>query len=154
MKKLIAVFAALAIIFSLASCVSKPVIQETTTAAPTEAPATEPVTLDSSFSSFGSKTDYKHACYLEIVQKDGSATKYGVYAKEDSLGKSLSSMGIIAGEEGPYGLMIKSVLGTEHVYETTGYVWMIYVNGEQAQTGIDSIMIEDGATYTLKVETF
>lgn len=63
-------------------------------------------------------------------------------------------MGIIAGEEGPYGLMIKSVLGTEHVYETTGYVWMIYVNGEQAQTGIDSIMIEDGATYTLKVETF
>lgn len=80
MKKIIAVFATLAIIFSLASCVSKPVA-EITTAAPTEAPATEPVTLDSSFSSFGSKTDYKHACYLEIVQKDGSATKYGVYAK-------------------------------------------------------------------------
>ncbi len=153
MKKIIAVFAALAIIFSLASCVSKPVDNETT-ANPTEAPSTEPITLDSSFSSFGSKEDYKHACYLEIIQKDGSTQKYGVYAKEDSLGKSLSSMGIIAGEEGPYGLMIESVLGTEHIYETTGYVWMVYVNGEQSQVGIDSITIEDGATYTLKVETF
>lgn len=154
MKKIIAVFAALAIIFSLASCTSKPVADETTTANSTEAPVTELLILDSSFSSFGSKDDYKHACYLEIIQKDGSARKYGVYATEDSLGKSLSAMGIIAGEEGPYGLMIESVLGVEHIYETSGYTWMIYINGEQSQVGIDSIMIEDGATYTLKVETF
>ena len=153
MKKLIAVFAAIAILFSFASCASKPESPETT-AAPTEAATKEPVTLDSSFSSFGSKDDYKHACYLEIVQRDGSSTKYGVYANEESLGKALYSMGIINGTEGPYGLMVESVLVLEYKYETMGYAWMLYVDGELAQTGIDSVMIEDGATYSLKVESY
>ncbi len=153
MKKLIAVFAVIAIIFSFASCASKPETPETT-AAPTEATTKEPVTLDSSYSSFGSKDNYKHACYLEIVQRDGSSTKYGVYANEDSLGKALYSMGIIDGTEGTSGLVVESVLGLEYIYETRGYAWITYINGEKTQTGIDSIMIEDGATYSLKVESY
>ncbi|MBO5859717.1 MAG: DUF4430 domain-containing protein [Clostridia bacterium] len=152
MKKLITLFAALAILFSLTACSSNPANEETT--ASTQAAATEPVTLDSSYSSFGSKDNYKHACYLEIVYRDGSTQKYGVYANEDSLGKALYSMGIIDGTEGPYGLMVESVLGLEYIYETRGYAWMLYVNGELATSGIDSIMIEDGATYSLKVETY
>ena len=50
--------------------------------------------------------------------------------------------------------MIESVLGEEHIYETSGYCWMIYVNGEQAQTGVDSIALKNGDTYSLRAETF
>jgi hypothetical protein len=91
---------------------------------------------------------------LEVISKDGTNKKYGIYTKETTLGAALSAIGVIDGEDGPYGLMVESVFGEEHIYETTGYVWMVYVNGEQAQTGVDSINLESGATYTFKVETF
>jgi hypothetical protein len=158
MKKFLAVIAAISIIFTLAACNSNVVPKEDATATDaadsiTEAPK-EPVTLEDGISSFGNKNDYTNAFYLEIINKAGTESKYGVYTKEATLGDALSKMGIIAGEEGPYGLMIESVLGEEHIYETTGYVWMVYVNGEQAQTGVDGIKLENGATYSLKVETF
>lgn len=158
MKKIIAILAALAIVFSLAACGAKPDTSETTTQ-PAENPqasvqATEPYTIESGISTFGNKDDYKYAFYLEIVSRNGDTAKYGIYTNADKLGDTLSSMGIIDGEEGPYGLMIESVLGEEHIYETSGYCWMIYVNGEQAQTGVDSIDVKNGDTYSLKVETF
>lgn len=158
MKKIIAILSALAIIVSLAACGAKPDDSETTTQ-PAENPqasvqAAEPYTIESGISTFGDKNDYKYAFYLEIVSRNGNTAKYGIYTKAEKLGDALSSMGIIDGEEGPYGLMITSVLGEEHIYETTGYCWMIYINGEQAQTGIDSIDIKNGETYSLKAETF
>lgn len=157
MKRIIAIFAVLAIIFSLAACGAKPDTSETTQ--PVENPQTtvqaaEPFTIESGISTFGNKDDYKYAFYLEIVSRDGNTAKYGIYTKAEKLGEALKSMGIIDGEEGPYGLMIESVLGEEHIYETTGYCWMIYVNGEQSQVGIDSIEIKSGETYCLKAETF
>ena len=37
-------------------------------------------------------------------------------------------------------------------YATDGSYWAFYINGEYATTGVDSTEIEDGATYTFKVE--
>ncbi len=158
MKKIIAILAAFSIIFTLAACGAKPDGSETTTQ-PAENPqatvqATEPFTIKSGISTFGDKNDYKYAFYLEIVSRNGNTAEYGIYTKADKLGDALASMGIIDGEEGPYGLMIESVLGEEHIYETSGYCWMIYVNGEQAQTGVDSIALKNGDTYSLRAETF
>lgn len=164
MKRIIAVLTALIIAVSFAACGAK--TDSNPTEAPdaasnpvatqnneTEAPA-EPVTIADGYTTFGDKKDYTYAFYLETVSKDGTNKKYGIYTKESTLGAALSAMGIIDGEDGDYGLMVESVFGEEHIYETTGYVWMIYVNGEQAQTGVDSIKLESGATYTFKVETF
>lgn len=166
MKRIIAVLSAIIIVISLAACGAK------TNNNPTEAPKTtasgdagqtqsgkneapaEPVTLESGHTTLGDKKDYKYAFYLEVISKDGTNKKYGIYTKETTLGAALSAIGVIDGEDGPYGLMVESVFGEEHIYETTGYVWMVYVNGEQAQTGVDSINLESGATYTFKVETF
>lgn len=167
MKRIIAVLSAIIIVISLAACGTK------TNNNPTEAPQTtasgnaaqtnqggeneapaEPVTLESGHTTLGDKKDYKYAFYLEVISKDGTNKKYGIYTKETTLGAALSAIGVIDGEDGPYGLMVESVFGEEHIYETTGYVWMVYVNGEQAQTGVDSINLESGATYTFKVETF
>ena len=156
MKKIIAIFAALAMIFSLAACGGN---NNTETTAPVENPQasnqqTEPYTFESGVSTFGDKDDYTNAFYLEIISRNGNTAKYGIYTKASMVGEALETMGIIKGENGPYGLMIESVLGEEHIYETSGYCWMIYVNGEQAQTGIDSIEIKNGVTYTLKAVTF
>ncbi len=159
MKKIIALIAAISIIFTFAACGAKPDNAQTT--APAEAPApsetvapAEAFTLESGVSTLGNKDDYNFAYYLEIISRNGNTVKYGVYTKSETLGDSLYSIGVIDGEEGPYGLMVESVFGEEHIYETSGFCWMIYVNGEQAQTGVDSIKLENGATYTFKVETF
>ena len=38
-------------------------------------------------------------------------------------------------------------------YDVDGTFWGVYVNGESAVTGVDSIEVTEGATYTFKVET-
>ena len=60
---------------------------------------------------------------------------------------------LIEGEEGPYGLYIKSVLGQVLDYETDGMYWSFYVGGEYAMTGVDLTPVTEGEHYMLKAES-
>ena len=83
---------------------------------------------------------------------DGKETLYSVSTNEETVGAALLKLGLIAGENGAYGLMVTSVEG--NTIDTSSQYWAFYVNGEYAMTGVDSTSIEKGATYSLKVETF
>lgn len=63
----------------------------------------------------------------------------------DYLGELLVNEGLIAGEEGPYGLFVKTVDGI--TVEGNDW-WSLSCNGKDAETGVDSVLIEDGSTYT------
>ena len=89
---------------------------------------------------------------LTIVDKDGVTHLYRVHTNVGMVGEALTEVGLIDGEQGPYGMYIKSVLGQVLDYETDGMYWSFYVNGEYAQTGVDQIPVEHDGKYMLKAE--
>ena len=93
------------------------------------------------------------ACFeLTIVDKDGVTHLYRVNTNVGMMGEALQEVHLIEGEQGPYGLYIKSVLGQTLDYETDGMYWSFYVNGEYAMTGVDEIRVEHDGHYMLKAE--
>ena len=89
---------------------------------------------------------------LTIVDKDGVTHLYRVHTNVGMVGEALTEVDLIDGEQGPYGMYIKSVLGQVLDYETDGMYWSFYVNGEYAQTGVDQIPVEHDGKYMLKAE--
>jgi len=68
------------------------------------------------------------------------------------VGYALIAHELIEGEEGPYGMYIKSVLGQVLDYDTDGMYWSFYVGSEYAMTGVDQTPITEGEHYQLKAE--
>ena len=87
-----------------------------------------------------------------VVDKEGNTHLYVIHTDAEMVGQALLELELIAGEEGPYGLYIKSVLGVTLDYETDGMYWGFYVNGEYAMTGVDQTPITGGDVYMLKAE--
>ena len=122
---------------ALTGCSGKPA---ETTAPPAE---TAPVTVLGE----GSK-----AFDLSIVDKEGVNHLYRIHTDEEMVGFALIEHELIEGEEGPYGMYIKSVLGQVLDYETDKMYWAFYVDGEYAMTGVDLTPITEGTAYLLKAE--
>ena len=89
---------------------------------------------------------------LTIVDKEGTEHLYQIHTDEEMVGFALIAHELIEGEDGPYGMYIKSVLGQKLDYETDKMYWSFYVNGEYAMTGVDQTPILEGEQYMLKAE--
>ena len=89
---------------------------------------------------------------LTIVDKDGNTHLYEIHTDEEMVGYALLANELIEGEEGPYGMYIKSVLGQVLDYDKDGMYWSFYVNGEYALTGVDQTPITEGESYQLRAE--
>ena len=89
---------------------------------------------------------------LTIVHNDGTELNITVNTDQTVLGTALQDLGLIVGEEGPYGLYIKTVDGETLDYDKDGKYWAFYVNGEYALKGIDLTEITEGESYMLKAE--
>ena len=59
---------------------------------------------------------------------------------------------MLSGDEGPYGLYVKTVNGITVDYDKDGKYWAFYVNGEYATSGVDTTEIADGVSYGFKAE--
>ena len=90
---------------------------------------------------------------LTVTFADGSEQTgdYPFY-EEGTLGDFLIDNGIAVGEDGQYGLYIKTVLGESHDYNTDGTYWGFYVDGETAPKGVSETTLTDGAKYQLKAD--
>ena len=87
-----------------------------------------------------------------VVDKDGKETAFEIHTDKTTVGEALLELELIAGEEGAYGLYVKTVNGITADYDVDQTYWAFYVNGEYGMTGVDSTNIEAGATYSFKVE--
>ncbi len=87
-----------------------------------------------------------------VVDVNGKEVSATIKTDEKIVGDALMALNLLAGEEGPYGLYVKTVNSMTYEYEKDGKYWSFYVNGEYAMTGVDMTEIVDGATYTMKVE--
>ena len=118
--------------------------------APTETTgATAPTAPDGAVTELGegSKT-----FELTVEDKEGVIHSYRIHTDEEMVGFALIKHELIEGEQGQYGMYIKSVLGQTLDYETDGMYWAFYVNGEYALTGVDQTPIQADTSYMLKAE--
>ena len=75
-----------------------------------------------------------------------------ISTNEATVGEALQALGLLEGEEGPWGLYIKTVDGVTADYNMTGTYWAFYVDGGYAMNGIDLTPAEAGHIYSLKIE--
>ncbi len=92
------------------------------------------------------------AFFFTVTDKDGTETRFEVHTDKTIVGEALQDLGLIAGDEGEFGLYVKTVNGITVDYEKDGVYWAFYVDGQYATSGVDSTSITEGATYSFKVE--
>ncbi len=153
LQKMFAVLVSLMLIaviaFTMTAC---------TTEKPEEAPSTTQQTGDTALSQTENKPEItvlgegKTQFTFIVTHKDGSVKEFEIKTNFKSVGAALSSLKVIDGEEGQYGLYVKTVDGETLDYDTDGMYWAFYENGTYAATGIDQTTIADGITYELKAE--
>ena len=83
---------------------------------------------------------------------DGKETTFEIKTDAATVGEALIEEGLIAGDPSDYGLYITTVNGITLDWEKDGKYWAFYINGEYAQTGVDTTNVEDGAVCTFKPE--
>ncbi len=86
---------------------------------------------------------------VDVVDADGNTQTFTVSTDADNLGDALLAEGLVEGEQGAYGLYIKSVNGIRADYDLDKAYWALYSNGEMLMTGASDTAIADGQHYEL-----
>ena len=89
---------------------------------------------------------------ITVVDKEGTEASFEIHTDKEMVGEALQECGLLEGEEGPYGLYVKTVNGITADYDVDQTYWAFYINGEYAMTGVDVTEITEGDAYSLKVE--
>lgn len=141
MKKISAFLLAVMMIFSLCAC-NKNNSQEI------------PQTSSSADSSpeFVEKGNGATSFLFTVVFDDGKESHYKIKTDKATVGEALQELGIVSGEEGPYGLYVTCVDGETHKYEDDGKFWAFYDGENMASTGVDKTPIKADGSYSLKVQ--
>ena len=87
-----------------------------------------------------------------VVDGEGNEVSCEVRTDKTVVGDALLELGLISGENGPYGLYVKNINGITADYDVNGTYWAFYIDGEYAMSGVDVTDIVEGSTYTFKVE--
>lgn len=85
---------------------------------------------------------------FEVTDKDGTVKKFRIKTDAQTVGDALLEKGLISGTESEYGLMVDTVNGVKYDYNADKAYWAFFVNGEYAQTGVDSTPVTDNAVYS------
>ena len=139
MKKLFAILLALVLALSLAACGAR---QTEVTG------AVSPVKVSDGDTLGQGKTTFR----VTITNIDGESITITVHTDEETVGEALQKLGVIEGEEGDYGIYIKSVNQETHDYDKDGTYWSFYVDGEYAAAGADMTAIDPAVTYAFVAE--
>lgn len=89
---------------------------------------------------------------FEVIDSDGEKTVFNIFTDKTIVGDALSELELISGDDGPYGLYVKTVNSITYDYDKDGKYWAFYINGEYATSGVDKTEITKGDTYCFKVE--
>lgn len=88
------------------------------------------------------------AFLFKVVVGEHNVT-FTINTDQEILADALLGHELISGENGPYGIYIKVVNGITADYDINGAYWALSINGTAASQGASSVVIEDGATYTM-----
>lgn len=83
------------------------------------------------------------------VQAGDNSVVFTIHTDKDTVGAALLEHGLIAGEDGPYGLYVKTVNGILADFDIDQSYWSFCIDGTTAMTGVDTTKIEEKQTYQL-----
>lgn len=89
---------------------------------------------------------------VTVIHRDASQKGFTIETEAAYLGEALLAEGVIAGEEGEYGLYITEADG-EAADEANQEWWCITKGGEDIMTGVDLTPIEDGDKFEITLTT-
>ena len=89
---------------------------------------------------------------FSVVDKKGNETFFEIHTDKTIVGEALQELDLIQGEDGQYGLYVKTVGGITADYDKDGMYWAFYVNGEYAMSVVDTTEIKEGEQYSFKIE--
>ena len=92
------------------------------------------------------------AFQLTVADLDGNTLHAEIHTDKTTVGEALEELGVIAGEESPTGIYVKTVNGITVDYDKDGAYWAFYVGDDYAVTGVDATEVTDGGSYALKAE--
>lgn len=90
----------------------------------------------------------KTTVMVEVKVEDQSVT-FTIKTDKTTLGEALLEHDLIAGDQGQFGIYIKSVNGITADYDVDRSYWAFNKNGEMMLTGVDMTNIADGEHYEL-----
>ena len=86
------------------------------------------------------------ALTVKVIAEEKSVV-LTMHTDKDTLGDALTEYELISGEQGAYGLYVKSVNGIYADYNITKSYWSVNKDGEYMTVGVDSAQISGGETY-------
>ena len=87
-----------------------------------------------------------------VRDKEGKETWFEIHTDQETVGGALLELEMIEGEEGPFGLYVKSVNGITADYDKDKVYWAFYVNDAYAASGVDLTEIKEGDVYSFRME--
>lgn len=92
--------------------------------------------------------DGEKTVVVEVKVEEQMIT-FTVNTDKETVGEALLEHELIAGEDGQYGMYIKTVNGITADYDVDQSYWAFYADGEYAMAGIDMTEIDEDVTYQL-----
>ncbi len=89
---------------------------------------------------------------FQVQHRDGSRKTFEVHTDKTMVGEALEELNLITGEEGQFGIYVKSVDGETLDFNKDGKYWAFYVNGQYGMSGADTTEIKEGEIYLFKAE--
>ena len=133
-----------------------PATDDGTATDPTEAPTEEPE------ETVAAEGVWANATYLsdkefgegnkkvEVeVEANGQSVTFTINTDADTLGAALLEHELIAGEDGQYGIYVKTVNGILADYDINKSYWGFYQNGEYLMSGVDTTAIVGGEHFEI-----
>ena len=150
---LAAVLALALLAFAVGSCSSNAPEHPETTAADSGSESSDSAALPSIWNAATHKEDASFGegsvTFTVKVIADGYSVVFTIHTNEEKVSTALLAHGLVAGEDGPYGLYVKTVNGMLADYDVDQTYWSFSKNGEALMTGVDKTSIENGAQYEL-----
>lgn len=87
-----------------------------------------------------------------VTDYDGIETVFEIHTDKETVGEALFELALLEGEEGPYGLYVKTVNGITADFDKDGKYWAFYIDYEYAMSGVELTLIEEGKVYSFRVE--
>ena len=89
--------------------------------------------------------------FFTVVTSEGK-TAFNVSTNKTTVGEALKELNLIDGDEGEFGLYVKTVNSVTLDYDKDGKYWAFYINGEYAPSGVDKTEIKKGDSYMFREE--
>ena len=85
------------------------------------------------------------------VNNNDSNVVFTIHTDKENLADAMLEHNLIDGEDGPYGLYVKSVNGIVADYDKDQTYWSLTKNGEYMTTGASDTLISDGECYEFTI---